>query len=102
MADAQVILARKAAGDKEPWAVSTWPVDGCIPICHHGCTYYSALVVTGECTGRVWDLDEGGLWFPSHGPSGCTRPPTFEEWLMGWIESAGHRLTSKPAPRKAA
>src|SRR5262249_14128317 len=58
LADAQAIVARKVAGDKDPWAVSTWPVDGCIPICHQGCMYYSALVVAGECAGRVWDVAE--------------------------------------------
>jgi hypothetical protein len=95
MADAQAILARKAAKEKEPWGVSTWPIDGCIPICHQGCTYYSVLALTGECAGRVWDIDESGLWFPGHPPSGALSPPTFEEWLMGWIESAREELKRK-------
>lgn len=95
MADAQTILARKADGEKEPWAVSTWPIDGCIPICHQGCSYYSVLALTGECAGRVWDMDECGLWFPGDAPDGAESPPRFEEWLMAWIERGRRELERK-------
>jgi len=61
----------KIAGEKEPWITSTWPISGCIPICHQGCTYWTVLVVAGECAGRVWDIDDEGLWLPSRRPTGC-------------------------------
>src|SRR4051794_32901407 len=51
IADAQTVRSRQAAGEKEPWITSTWPIDGCVPICHQGCTYWTVLVVTGECAG---------------------------------------------------
>jgi hypothetical protein len=95
IADAQSILARTAAGEKEPWAVSTWPIDGCIPICHQGCAYYSVLALTGECAGRIWDIDESGLWLPGNCPAGAVSPPTFEEWLMAWIERGRRELARK-------
>lgn len=102
---AQTARERQIAGDKEPWIESTWPMNGCIPISHHGCWYWSVLVIVGECAGRVWDLAcEGspkGLWLPAKRPSGSILiksqlsplpeipvPPTFEEWLFAWIERA--------------
>src|SRR6266404_6051741 len=54
--DAQKTQERRIAGDKEHWIKSTWPIDGCIPICHQGCTYWSVLVIAGECAGRMWDV----------------------------------------------
>jgi hypothetical protein len=104
-ADAEQVRQRQAAGEKEPWITSTWPIDGCLPICHQGCTYWTVLVVSGECAGCVWDVAdyEGfeGLWLPSSRPTGCIlkrdelkplpplpTPPSFEDWFWGWVERA--------------
>lgn len=111
ISDAQKIDERKASGEKEPWITSTWPIDGCIPICHQGCTFWTVLVVNGECAGRVWDVANyvgyEGLWLPSRRPTGKTlfrkdlkllpalpSPPTFDEWFMDWIERATTDLST--------
>lgn len=110
--DAAKIEDRRSAGDNEPWIASTWPIDGCIPICHQGCTYWTVLVLSGECAGCVWNVAnyEGreGLWLPSHRPTGCLlnreqlktlphlpSPPTFEDWFWGWVEQATTDLSSQ-------
>ena len=103
--DAEKIRQRQAAGEEKPWIVSNWPSDGCIPICHQGCTFWTVLIVTGECAGCVWDVAnyEGweGLWLPGRRPTGSLlnrdeikplpplpSPPAFEDWFQGWIERA--------------
>lgn len=104
LSDAEKIKARQLAGEKETFLISAWPVNGCIPICHQGCTFYSALVVSGEYAGRVWNVanyvGSEGQWLPSWRPTGYAAGkkmdslpplpllPTFEEWFMGWIEQA--------------
>ena len=79
-------------------------------LCHQGCTYWTLLVVTGECAGCVWDVanytrDEG-LFVPSSRPTGCLSKakgslpplpnlPTFTEWYWGWVERATVDLTTR-------
>lgn len=76
---------------------SSWPCDGCIPICHQGCAYYSVLVTSGECRGTMWDvaahdLDEA-LWLPARRPPGLMQSsylsfaPTFWDWYTAWINN---------------
>ena len=37
------------------WLVErTWPVDGCIPICYEGCSFYSLIVTAGDLGGCIW------------------------------------------------
>ncbi len=31
-----------------------WPVDGCIPICFEGGSFYSLIVTTGDLAGSIW------------------------------------------------
>ena len=63
-------------------------------------------MIAGECEGRMWDVacdnPSEGLWLPSGRPTGSVLinkaqlsplpdisvPPTFEEWLLSWIERA--------------
>ncbi len=39
----------------------TWPVDGCIPICFEGCSYYSLIVTAGDLAGSIWSSSNEGL-----------------------------------------
>ncbi len=81
-----------------------WPSSGCIPICHHGCTFWSVLVLEGAFRGSVWDVacyvGIDGEWIPAQRPPGLIdfensalrelaslgSPPGFVEWVEGWIE----------------
>jgi hypothetical protein len=81
-----------------------WPNNGCIPIGHQGCTYWTVLVLEGVFSGTVWDVAcfEGfdGEWFPARRPVGLLKdlnsthtnlprldsPPDFLEWIESWIE----------------
>lgn len=100
--DMQICREKIKSGDEEPWITGAWPSGGCLPICHHGCTFWSVLVVCGELTGRVLDVAnyEGfvGLWLPAQRAPGIVSteflpeelspllsPPTFVEWYQGWI-----------------
>jgi hypothetical protein len=108
--------AENAAGKDVVSRAKRWPCSGCLPIGDQGCTFWSVLVLTGEFTGRVWDLAcfEGfsGEWLPARLPPGLSgsrrgryrllsrfrrptdhrelprlsRPPTFREWYVGWAE----------------
>jgi len=90
--------------DEKPFAERSWPSSGCLPICHHGCTFWSALVLQGQFAGRIWDVASyvayEGLWVPASRPPGwwefgmprpqalppLPSPPTFLEWFSGWLE----------------
>lgn len=53
--------------------------DGCIMLSHHGCGYWSFLVVTGRARGEVWNdfiTGGGGLH-----PTGQDFPTWYEWWL---------------------
>ncbi len=39
----------------------TWPVDGCIPICFEGCSYYSLIITAGDLAGSIWSSSNEGL-----------------------------------------
>lgn len=61
----------------------TLPVDGCIPICHQGCTYWTYLIVNGELSGTMWDVSTDGVyWIPSTGSADSI---TFEQWYKDWL-----------------
>jgi len=78
------------------------PSPGAIPIAHHGCTYWSVLVVAGDQRGRVWDLAnyEGaefqwavamrpiGSIFPNEELPPFVEPPTLLEWYEGWLDAS--------------
>lgn len=79
--------------------VADFPCNGCIPICRHGCAFYSVLITAGRLKGSVWDiqLDFGGnLWRPAKRPPGLLRNsvrlpriasiPSFIEWYTSWLE----------------
>jgi hypothetical protein len=98
------IELRIAADDKAPWAEHDWPCSGCLPICQQGCTFWSVLVLAGEFSGTVWDLNHAvgytGQWRPAFRPPGwwnigmpqprklprLASPPTFQEWFAGWVD----------------
>jgi hypothetical protein len=95
--DAEEIRKRPVDKTVEPALKMKWPCNGCIPICHHGCTFWSVLVTAGECEGSVWDVacyvSEDGLWQPAKRPPGILQrsdlpcPPTFFQWYEGWLEN---------------
>lgn len=106
-AQAKDLSKRRRDGEENVWLAATWPLNGCIPICQHGCSLWTVLVVTGECVGRVWDVHNvagnEGWWFPSQRPPGrlclwernkvpalpeMDALPNFEEWYVSWIERA--------------
>ncbi|HEY1064847.1 MAG TPA: SMI1/KNR4 family protein [Pirellulales bacterium] len=101
--------------DGGPVAIeSEWPCGGCLPICHHGCTFWSVLVLRGEFVGRIWDVacfvGYSGEWAPGRRAPGwwefgmphprklprLPSPPTFEEWYRGWIERCLTDLSERP------
>lgn len=102
--DLREVKRRLDAGDMAAWVERDWPCDGCLPIGHQGCTFYSVLAVTGELAGRVFDLNNAvgfcGEWMPARRPPGwwefgmphprglprLSSPPTFSEWFAGWVE----------------
>lgn len=114
--DVTRIDQRVDAGDRAPWAKRDWPSGGCLPLGHQGCTFYSVLVLTGEFTGRVWDVvcytGYDGEWLPARRPPGwwafgmpnpkplppLPRPPTFGEWYAGWLERCLTDLDPRHAP----
>lgn len=78
-----------------------WPNDGCIPIGHQGCTFWTVLVLDGAFRGTVWDVacfvGFDGEWAPARRPvtlldernpiQPLGSPPDFLEWIESWIES---------------
>jgi len=102
--DLRVIEEKIGLEDEYPFAERPWPSSGCLPICYHGCTFWSVLVLQGKFVGRVWDVASDvayeGLWVPAPRPSGAWEfgmplpkalpplpsPPTFVEWYVGWLE----------------
>ncbi len=91
----------------------TWPVDGCIPICFEGCSFYTLIVTAGDLAGNIWsssrdpfgeDDDDfsfaynlaprppGNIhlpgsvvlgWEPALSPA-----PTFLEWYGAWLDQS--------------
>jgi hypothetical protein len=102
--DLRLVEEKIRLEDEKPFAERSWPSSGCLPICHHGCTFWSALVLQGQFAGRIWDVASyvayEGLWVPASRPPGwwefgmprpqalppLPSPPTFLEWFSGWLE----------------
>jgi hypothetical protein len=109
--DVERIQAMIQAGEKHPFLNLEWPVTGCLPICHQGCSYWSLLVTTGEFAGCVWDVDaydSNGSWLPGRRAPGIVngkiqptsladlaQPPTFIQWFEGWLERSFVDLENK-------
>ncbi len=102
----------------------TWPVDGCVPICDEGCTFYTLIVTAGDLTGSVWssdmnpidndDDDENHLLYTYNlapRPPGallrltsCWEPalsplPTFLEWYNAWLDQCLSDLSALSDPQ---
>jgi SMI1 / KNR4 family (SUKH-1) len=88
-------------GEKSPFASTPllenyFPCDGCLPISHQGCTYWTCLVVTGELKGTVWNAVcfEGftGYWSPAKYTSisdgSYYQSISFEDWYLEWLDEA--------------
>lgn len=102
--DLRIVNEKIRLEDEKPFAEKPWPSSGCIPICYHGCTFWSVLILQGEFIGCVWDVASyvayEGLWVPAARPPGLCEfgtsstkvlqplrsPPTFDEWFHGWLE----------------
>jgi hypothetical protein len=112
--DMRLVESRFAAGVRAVWVERDWPCDGCLPICEQGCTFYTVLALTGEFTGRVFDLNNAvgycGEWLPARRPPGWREfgmphprelprlpsPPTFGEWFSAWVERCVTDLVGGP------
>jgi hypothetical protein len=106
-ADAEQLRQRQLSGESDselglvPDSKAGW-----IPICEQGCGHRTFLVISGECSGTVWDSIEGGLYLSCRAPGRLSKrmgrlvragvlrelprlpaPPTFEMWYAGWIEN---------------
>ena len=80
--------------------LAEYPLDGCIPISFHGCTFWTLIVTTGELRGTLWDAANyvgfEGQWVPAQVPPGLSgvstalpefhRPPTFLKWYGAWVD----------------
>jgi hypothetical protein len=85
---------------------TAWPTDGCIPICHEGCSFYTFLVTAGDLVGSMWshtaesyneDDQTQESWNLAPQPPGIRldrRPrnlpalspaPSFLEWYGAWL-----------------
>ncbi len=102
LAEIVAVTDQLVAGTVKPLEYP-YPADGCIPICHQGCTFWTLLVTSGELTGTVWDVacyvGFGGEWLPSVRPPGILNskeehtplpplpiPSSFSTWVNGWLE----------------
>jgi hypothetical protein len=72
--DANEICLRRKIDPSDDLGRATYPSDGCIAICCHGCTFFSVLVTAGEQLGRVWGVNSDGWpkaeWRPAERPPG--------------------------------
>lgn len=100
--DLSQLKARLSAGSDPTHILTSWPCNGCIPICFHGCTFWTALVTAGEFAGTVWDVacfeGSNGQFFPAIRPPGILgldpqlalpdlpEPPNFLDWYRAWLE----------------
>ena len=101
-----------ARGTIEAAGKAVWLADGCIPICCHGCTFFTALVTAGELRGTAWSVNDDGevaQWWPGGRPPGLLgegsfesgrfvptfkpralptipSPPTLLQWYESWLE----------------
>lgn len=106
IADAESCIRKPDPGGVMVCIDRDWPLEGCIPICHHGCAYYTVLQLTGENKGCVWAVNFDGGWLPdsvstaflSHHRQKVIPPrklatlPTFEDWFQCWLDHASTNL----------
>ncbi|MEU8265373.1 SMI1/KNR4 family protein [Micromonospora sp. NPDC048999] len=61
---------------------------GLLYLCHLGCAYREALVVSGPARGQMWadDTASDGGFRPLHEPDGS--PTGFTRWYRRWLEQA--------------
>lgn len=58
-------------------------IEGWIPICHQGCTYYSILVLNGDQKGKVWSMNEEAFQIL---PEKVIREVSFYDWFEEWLD----------------
>ncbi len=71
----------------------TWPVDGCIPICFEGGSFYTLIVTAGDLAGSLWtshhetqSLGEDGQFYAYNltpPPPGIIQPVHFDPAMSG-------------------
>ncbi|MET9302723.1 SMI1/KNR4 family protein [Micromonospora aurantiaca] len=68
---------------------------GLLYLCHLGCAYREALVITGPTRGQMWgdDTASDGGFLPLHEPDGS--PTGFTRWYRGWLERAEEQTQSR-------
>ncbi|MEU2615190.1 SMI1/KNR4 family protein [Micromonospora sp. NPDC007271] len=61
---------------------------GLLYLCHLGCAYRNALVISGPARGQMWadDTAGDGGFRPLHESDGS--PTGFTRWYRGWLEQA--------------
>jgi hypothetical protein len=84
------------ANSSLPYLESYYPLDGCIPISHQGCTYWDCLVVTGELKGTIWNVacsvGYTGYWSPTNKMIDTDtdlitlKSVIFQEWYLQWLD----------------
>lgn len=68
---------------------------GLLYLCHLGCAYREALVISGPARGQIWadDTASDGGFRPLHEPDGS--PTGFTRWYRGWLEQAEEQTQSR-------
>ena len=68
---------------------------GLLYLCHLGCAYREALVISGPARGQMWGDDTASDrgFLPLHEPDG--RPTGFTRWYRGWLEQAEEQTQSR-------
>ncbi|WP_433319854.1 SMI1/KNR4 family protein [Micromonospora chersina] len=68
---------------------------GLLYLCHLGCAYREALVISGPARGQMWadDTASDGGFRPLHEPDGS--PTGFTRWYRGWLEQAEEQTQSR-------
>ena len=74
-------------GSAPPHVATGFRLDGIMDICHHGCTAYAGLVLSGEQRGCVWGCGGPGYrWGPlGRGPGSRSFLDWYEAWLDQWL-----------------
>lgn len=95
---ADLLLAATRTSTYGPYVPVHDAPDGVVKISHHGCTYWTLLVTSGECRGLVLDYCEqkrevvpAGLKFGSRSGKGAgesAAPLTFVEWYEDWLQTS--------------
>jgi hypothetical protein len=78
----------------EEVAYDATPTYGLLYLCHHGCGFRDALVVTGPARGHMWtDRTPDLLGFEPLGDADGA-PLTFGAWYLQWLDTATRRLAA--------